>query len=109
MFDGGNFVRVRNVGEKKVSIKDNRVINLLQAMEDAMNRYNGALDDKEKAKQKKRYDANFNSLMNMIDKFNEREENNRHKTPKIINQIKIVVGKNLIQSFRLNANYLLVL
>lgn len=76
-FEGEYFERIRKINGREVKIKDNRILNLLEAMDDAMNKHNNAGDDREKIKQKERYNANFNSLMKLIDDFNERDRMNK--------------------------------
>jgi RHS repeat-associated protein len=78
-FDGEKFQRLRRVDGQKVRVKENRVLNLLKAIDDAMKKYINAKEDKEKSKQKERYNANYNSLMNLVDKFNEKEKSNKQQ------------------------------
>ncbi|MFB6455581.1 RHS repeat domain-containing protein [Chitinophaga sp. Hz27] len=72
-YDGERFERKRKVNGQISTLYDNRVLNLLKAMEDAKNKIENTTDDKIKAKQQKRYEANFKTLLKLVDKFNEKE------------------------------------
>jgi RHS repeat-associated protein len=71
-YDSQNFVRKRNVNGRIVAIKSNRVDNLLGTMVDAQMKT--AKTDAEKQKQINRYRANYNSLIKLVDDFNQKEE-----------------------------------